>query len=49
MAYPLTAHRTAHLIVDSEGRVIGLLAGHPQDTAGWLKVSKEAAEAIKNS
>ena len=49
MAYPLTAHRTTHPIVDSEGRVIGLLTGHPQDAAGWLKVSKEAAEAIENS
>ena len=27
MAWALTPHRTTHLIVDSEGQVVGLLAG----------------------
>ena len=49
MGQPLNACRTTHPVVDSDGRVIGLLAGHPKDTAGWMRISREAAGAIENA
>jgi hypothetical protein len=48
-AHALTTGRTTHPIVDADGRVIGLLAGEPQDTGGWGRVCKEAADAIESA
>ena len=45
----LNACRTTHPIIDSDGRVIGLLAGHPKDAAEWARISKEAADAVENA
>jgi hypothetical protein len=45
----VTARRTTHPVVDSEGRVIGLLAGRPQDIATWERLCKQAADAIEES
>ena len=47
MAWVLTARRTTHPIVNSEGCVIGLLAGQLQDAAAWERLSKQAADAIE--
>lgn len=49
MARALTARRTTHPIVDSEGRVVGLLAGRLQDAAAWERLCKQAADAIEES
>jgi hypothetical protein len=48
-SHTLTALRTTHPIVDSEGRVIGLLAGRPQCAEDWDALCKEAADAIEEA
>ncbi|KAF8227679.1 hypothetical protein L208DRAFT_1221428, partial [Tricholoma matsutake] len=45
----LTALRTTHPIIDSEDRVIGLLARRPQGAADWEALCKEAADAIEEA
>ena len=48
MGQPLYACRTTHPIIDSDGHIISLLAGHPKDAAEWARISKEAADTIEN-
>jgi hypothetical protein len=47
--HALTACRTTHPIVDSEDRIIGLLASRPQSAADWEVLCKEAADAIEDA
>jgi hypothetical protein len=49
MACTLTTYRTTHLVVDSEGHMIGLLTGRPQDAGDWELLCKQAADAIEES
>ena len=41
-------HRTTHLLLDRENRVIGALAGRPQD-AGWGAVHDGALAALESA
>lgn len=45
VALGLTAHSSPHLLVDRDDRVVGVLAGRPQDPS-WDETTQEATRAM---